>query len=161
MIVAATGHRPDKLGGYGEAVRDRLIDGAMRYMEQEKPDEVISGMALGWDQAWAIAAIRLGIPLICALPFEGQFSKWPQESQYWWGEIVGRAARVQQRDAVAGHAAVELDRRHEPAREPDVALIDAGARIATRHHDLRVAVGRCVRGDLHVPATVGHGRHDG
>jgi uncharacterized phage-like protein YoqJ len=94
MIIAATGHRPDKLGGYSEGVRERLIDGAMRYLEQENPDEVISGMALGWDQAWAIAAIRLGIPLTCALPFQGQFSKWPPESQYWWREIVARANRV-------------------------------------------------------------------
>ena len=31
---------------------------------------------------------------ICALPFEGQFSKWPPESQYWWGEIVKRATKV-------------------------------------------------------------------
>lgn len=94
MIIAATGHRPNKLGGYGQPVLDKLIGGAIRYLEEQKPEMAITGMAQGWDTAWAIAALGLKIPLFCALPFEGQFSKWPMESQLLWSEIVGKANNV-------------------------------------------------------------------
>lgn len=94
MIIAATGHRPNKLGGYSQPVLDKLISGAIRYLEEQKPEMAITGMAQGWDTAWAIAALGLKIPLLCALPFEGQFSKWPIESQLLWSEIVGKANNV-------------------------------------------------------------------
>lgn len=94
MIIAATGHRPDKLGGYSKAVLQHLIGGAIGYLEEQKPTMVISGMAQGWDTAWALAALDLKIPLLCALPFEGQFSKWPIESQLLWADIVKRANNV-------------------------------------------------------------------
>lgn len=51
MIVAATGHRPNKLGGYAHWDAERAIDLAMRYLTLLKPSRVISGMAQGWDQA--------------------------------------------------------------------------------------------------------------
>jgi uncharacterized phage-like protein YoqJ len=38
-------------------------------------------MALGWDTAVALAAIRCGIPFTAAIPFEGQELRWPEESQ--------------------------------------------------------------------------------
>lgn len=94
MIIAATGHRPNKLGGYNQPALDRLIAGAIRYLEEQKPDKVISGMAQGWDTAWAIAALGLKIPLVCALPFEEQFCKWPIEPQLLWAEIIGKASEV-------------------------------------------------------------------
>lgn len=94
MIIAATGHRPNKLGGYSATVLKQLVRGAVGYLEHQKPEMAISGMAQGWDTAWAIAALGLKIPLLCALPFEGQFSKWPMESQLLWSEIVGKATSV-------------------------------------------------------------------
>lgn len=51
MIICATGHRPNKLGGYGRDVYARLVKLAYDYLAVQKPDAVISGMALGWDQA--------------------------------------------------------------------------------------------------------------
>ncbi|MBD2505253.1 hypothetical protein H6G83_32415 [Anabaena azotica FACHB-119] len=53
-IIAATGHRPTKLGGYSPAVLSRLTDLATAYFERISPTQVISGMALGWDTAIAI-----------------------------------------------------------------------------------------------------------
>lgn len=94
MIIAATGHRPNKLGGYGQPVLDKLIGSAIRYLGEQKPEMAITGMAQGWDTAWAIAALGLKIPLLCAIPFEGQFSKWPIESQLLWSEIIGKANNV-------------------------------------------------------------------
>lgn len=65
MIIAATGHRPDKLGGYDDDVMKRLKDLARGYLEkQEVLAEVISGMAQGWDTAIALVAIELEIPLM-------------------------------------------------------------------------------------------------
>ena len=49
---------------------------------------MISGMALGWDMVWAQAAIRMGVPLICAVPFEGQELRWPAETQRWYRTVL-------------------------------------------------------------------------
>lgn len=83
MIVAFTGHRPDKLGGYDipnptyikvyHQINDALLD--------LKPEKVITGMALGVDQWAAVCAYRLKIPFLAAIPFEGQENAWPEESQ--------------------------------------------------------------------------------
>ena len=81
MILAATGHRPDKLGGYSHDILVRLTEFAQHQIRVLGPEKVISGMALGWDQAVALATISLEIPLIAAIPFEGQESVWPEKSQ--------------------------------------------------------------------------------
>lgn len=83
MIVAFTGHRPDKLGGYKVPNPTYLyvcqqIDKTLREL---KPEKVISGMALGVDQWAAHIAYKLGIPFIAAVPFEGQEKAWPKQSQ--------------------------------------------------------------------------------
>ena len=98
-IVAATGHRPGTLssGNGGNSslllrplrqrtvsnnhlLLRRLVDLALWYFKDKKPDKVISGMALGWDMAVAIASIKLDIPLIAAIPFEDYDRLWkPQD----------------------------------------------------------------------------------
>lgn len=93
MIIAGTGHRPDKLGGYGLDVRKRLVDVAHIYLcvSKEPATRVISGGALGWDQALAEAALDLNIPLTMALPFEGFETKWPRESQEFLHSLMNPA----------------------------------------------------------------------
>lgn len=77
MILAATGHRPDKLGAWDDQrVASNLLYLAQSVLEEHKPTKVISGMALGWDTAIAGATILAGIPLIAAIPFKGQESRW-------------------------------------------------------------------------------------
>ena len=93
-ILAGTGHRPDKLGGYGVDVSTRLVDLARAALMKYRPDEVVSGMALGWDTALALAAIELGIPLAAAVPFEGQERKWRPEQQRLFQAILARASTV-------------------------------------------------------------------
>ncbi|UVK46746.1 DUF1273 family protein [Mesorhizobium sp. AR07] len=95
MIIAATGHRPDKLGGHSEGVRRRLRSLAIDYLQAEQPDAVISGMARGWDQAIAEAAIELHLPFIAAVPFEGQAKRWPPESQAHYARLLGQAASIE------------------------------------------------------------------
>lgn len=85
MIAAGTGHRPQHLGqGNPSRIEDRLHDLASAVLKKLKPEKVISGMALGWDLALAQAAIWQGIPLIAAVPFVGQESRWQpaQKDQY-------------------------------------------------------------------------------
>ncbi len=81
MILAATGHRLDKLGGYDLLIQLDLLKFSKIVLPQLKPDKVISGMALGFDQAIAEAAYQLKIPYVAAVPFVGQESVWPEEAQ--------------------------------------------------------------------------------
>lgn len=94
MILAATGHRPDKVGGYGWIAQQRLDKLAAAYVNSLYPDEIISGFALGWDQSVARAAIALGVPLVAAIPFYAQASAWPAESRAEWIRLIGLATRV-------------------------------------------------------------------
>lgn len=94
-VIAATGHRPEKLGGYGNQVPLALGGLATEYLAARRPSKVISGMALGWDQAVAAAALALDIPFIAAVPFEGQEAGWPTESQERYRWLLGEAERVE------------------------------------------------------------------
>ena len=82
MILTATGHRPDKLGGYGDRrAFKNLMWLAESAVERLQPEAVICGMAQGWDTAVAAAALLKGIPLIAAIPFRNQESRWPEASK--------------------------------------------------------------------------------
>lgn len=94
VIVAGTGHRPNKLGGYGKEVFDILVSIAEGWLKVNRPTGVISGMALGWDMALAQASINLGIPFVAAVPFKGQECKWPEQSQREYNRIINHAAKV-------------------------------------------------------------------
>jgi uncharacterized phage-like protein YoqJ len=95
MIIAATGHRPNKLGGYHLSVFTTLCNVADDYIEQNRPEHIISGMALGWDQAVAQVATLKGIPWTAAVPFKGQEAAWPAKSQYFYHELLMGAQRVE------------------------------------------------------------------
>jgi uncharacterized phage-like protein YoqJ len=94
MIIAGTGHRPNKLGGYGDKVFQRLVDLGRYVIREERAQHVISGMALGWDQALAQAALELKVPFTAAVPFEGQESMWPISSQGLYRELLSKAEKV-------------------------------------------------------------------
>jgi uncharacterized phage-like protein YoqJ len=92
MVIGATGHRPHKLGGYGDDRMELLIGIAETAIDGY--GKVISGMALGWDTAVAIAAVRKGIPFIAAVPFIGQESRWPEESRNVHNNLLDLASEV-------------------------------------------------------------------
>lgn len=94
LVVAGTGHRPDKLGGYGQESTQKLAKFAKTVLREIKPKVVISGMALGWDQALAWAAINLDIPLIAAIPFSSQPTAWPEPSQMTYAKLLARADKT-------------------------------------------------------------------
>lgn len=93
MIAAATGHRPEKLGGY--STHNRLVDLAVAALCKYKPEKAISGFALGWDQAFADAAIQLQIPLTAAIPFPSQPSNWPKSSQVFYQYLLEKASQIE------------------------------------------------------------------
>lgn len=94
MIVAFTGHRPDKLGGY--KLPNPTYIKVCQQIEAEltalKPDKVISGMALGVDQWAAFIAHKLKIPFVAAIPFINQECKWPKESQKIYHQLLQLAS---------------------------------------------------------------------
>lgn len=83
MIVAFTGHRPDKLGGY-QLPNDtylKVCKDIDKVLRELKPEKVITGMALGVDQWAAMVAHKLHIPFLAAIPFERQEEMWPESSK--------------------------------------------------------------------------------
>lgn len=93
-IIAATGHRPAKLGGYTPGVLHRLTDFAAWWLETRCAESAISGVAQGWDTAFALACIRLGIPLTAAVPFVAQPNRWPVDDVKRYHAILAQCHRV-------------------------------------------------------------------
>jgi uncharacterized phage-like protein YoqJ len=94
MIICGTGHRPDKLGGYNDVSYNKLVKIAEKYLIAINPNKVISGMALGWDQALAEATINLDIYLLCAIPFIGQENMWHESSKIKYKNILSKANEI-------------------------------------------------------------------
>ncbi len=100
MIIAGTGHRsdklPDKKTGYilPNPTYNYICQEVEKVFLQYQPEKVISGMALGYDQYFAFVALKLGIPLIAAVPFVGQEKMWPEASQRKYNKLLGQAAEV-------------------------------------------------------------------
>lgn len=94
MKLAVTGHRPNRLGGYGERVTSDLYAVAFAALRQIKPTRVLTGMALGWDMAIAAAANDQNIPFDAYVPFAGQESRWPAESQERYHTLLSYARQV-------------------------------------------------------------------
>lgn len=93
-VVAVTGHRPPKLGGYSEKISHNLFSLAMYWVGMNQPKSVITGMALGWDQAIAEACVKLNVPFLAAIPYADFGGRWPYESQKKFHRLTDKAAEV-------------------------------------------------------------------
>ncbi len=93
----------DKLGGYNTATEQKVLTVARLAVTELRPSKVISGMALGWDQALALAALEANIPLIAAVPFKGQERMWPRSSQEVFNNILACAEQIVYVDEVHGY----------------------------------------------------------
>jgi uncharacterized phage-like protein YoqJ len=96
LVVAVTGHRPDKLGGYRlpNPTYNEVITQLKNAFENLKPTMLITGMALGVDQWAAQVALEMGIPFWAAVPFDGQEGKWPEASRAKYQYLISRALGV-------------------------------------------------------------------
>ena len=92
-----TGHRPNKLSGYGPSPLQDAIRLWMRaelsvLLAAHGTDlRAISGMALGVDTWWAEEALALAVPLHAYIPFVGQENIWPRASQEHYQSLIERA----------------------------------------------------------------------
>lgn len=93
-IVVATGHRPDKCGGFTSAAQLLLKQTAIDWLAALNPRGAISGMALGWDTAIVQACLHLGLPYVACIPFRGQESQWPSSSRRAYHDYLRHAAKV-------------------------------------------------------------------
>lgn len=137
VIIAATGHRPEKLGGYSDEVFHRLTALSLDYIRRTSPTMVISGMAQGWDLAWACGAIMQGTPVIAAVPFFSQPLKWPEPARERWRWVLQRAHHV----AIVcdgEYAAWKMQRRNEW-------MVDRADRIAALWDGSSGGTANCVR----------------
>lgn len=97
MIVAVTGHRPQKLGNEWDGigpVSDRIRAWLRSQLIELKPTHAISGMALGVDQIFAELAIELKIPLIAAVPCANQDAPWRATSQKRYAALLAKAMQI-------------------------------------------------------------------
>ena len=112
MILAGTGHRPNKLGGYGILITEKLIVLIKKSLEILMPTRIISGMALGFDTSLSLSAISMNIPLTAAIPFASQEQLWPDSSQEIYQEILSKANTVQI-ISPGGYSAAKMQIRNE------------------------------------------------
>jgi uncharacterized phage-like protein YoqJ len=96
VIVAFTGHRPDKLGNWDPAhpVVARVKKALRNGLIENWPLVAVSGMALGVDMWAAEACVELGIPFHAALPCDGWSENWPLPSRQRYQALVKKAAEI-------------------------------------------------------------------
>lgn len=95
MIVAFTGHRPDKLGGYNNnPIQDYVKRKIKEKLEEIKPDRTVVGGALGVDTWAAFISSELNIPFTLAVPFLGQERMWPEKSIIEYNKMKSLADQV-------------------------------------------------------------------
>jgi uncharacterized phage-like protein YoqJ len=136
-ILAVTGHRPAKLGGYSDDVNSRLCSFARAELVTSQPLTVITGMALGWDQAIARACVDLGIPFVAAVPFDGQESRWPPLSRAAYRALVSLAAEVVVVSPSGFATRKAMHRRNQY-------MVDRGARVLALWDGSSGGTGHCV-----------------
>lgn len=96
MKVGVTGHRPAKLVGGWRAYENGgvgfygFLDFMYYYLRALDTDELVSGMALGFDTIAASAAIGTAIKLHAYVPFEGHHRKWKENEQNTFHSIMRR-----------------------------------------------------------------------
>lgn len=114
MILSATGHRPDKIGGYilPNPIYLHVCREIERVLIKEKPEKVLSGMAQGSDQYFAMVAHKLGIPFVAVIPFENQESKWPEASQKTY-RLLRKLAAEEIIVSSGGYASFKMQVRNE------------------------------------------------
>lgn len=113
-VVAFTGHRPDKLGGYGPSKLQNAVREAVRNALLAEPPSIcaVSGMAQGLDQWAAEICIDLRIPFTAAVPCDDQDRFWPPAARAHYQVLLSKAARIVHVPGGA-YAAWKMQRRNE------------------------------------------------
>lgn len=91
MVYSGTGHRLELIGYENY---NKLVDYIVSILPTYNATKIICGMALGFDQALAEAAIQLNIPFVAAVPFKGQEFVWPEIAKIKYNDILNKALEV-------------------------------------------------------------------
>ena len=100
MIIAVTGHRPNKLYGYDLSHQKykELSVKIIEFLNEYNATHCISGMALGVDTVFAISSIKYrnnnptkNILVECAIPCRNHTSKWQQLDKLRYLKILEEA----------------------------------------------------------------------
>ena len=139
-IVAGTGHRPPKLfrtQPYSRHNHRLLVQAVTEVLQRLQPTRVISGGALGFDQALAQAAIDLKVPLHLYLPFKGFAERWPLESKTHLLDLMNEAERFCY-ICDPGYAAWKMQARNE-------AMVDSADVVLALWNGSPGGTANCVR----------------
>ena len=112
-VVAFTGHRPNKIGGYDNYVLHSRIREAIIDKLRDRPiSRAICGMALGVDQLAFEACLMCSVPVVAAIPFAGQEARWPEHAQAYYRNLLWRASNVTV-VSLGGYSAHKMQVRNE------------------------------------------------
>lgn len=139
LTICGTGHRPQHLGfddGFHPSVFALLVETAGAWLDQNPVTKVISGMALGWDQALATAAMDRGIPVHAYIPFLGQADSWPLPSHARYQKLLQRCS---ERKVICpgGYSATKMQIRNE-------AMVDDSELVLALWNGKPGGTGNCV-----------------
>lgn len=62
--------------------------------ERLQPTKVITGMAIGFDQLVADVCIKMNIPFVAAVPFDGQENMWPEFAKQRFYKLLLQAQEI-------------------------------------------------------------------
>lgn len=85
MKLSVTGHRD--LPILSDSLENKLI----HVLYAHNVEMLISGMAIGYDMACAAAALRIKIPVIAVIPFDGQHEMWSENDIKKYEEILNNS----------------------------------------------------------------------
>ncbi len=91
MIIAITGHRPNKLNNEYDLkgpTSERIKWEIHKTLLLESPSKLISGGALGIDQLFIQIGIELGIKIDVYVPCKNQEKMWPQSSKNLYNSLI-------------------------------------------------------------------------
>ena len=85
-VLAVSGHRILDVG------LDRVAEEALAVT---RPSKVLTGMAVGWDQAVARACVKMSIPFTAAVPCDDYDAVWPEHARVAYEVLLRQAEHVE------------------------------------------------------------------
>ena len=95
-IVACSGHRPPKIGGYvlPNPTYNSICLQTENILKELQPEYCITGMCIGYDFWFANVCNFLNIPYLAAIPFEGQENLWSNKDKIIYKKLLAKAKDV-------------------------------------------------------------------
>jgi uncharacterized phage-like protein YoqJ len=115
VIICGTGHRPQDLPcgfAHKHPWKKEKLGEIKRFLTENKANNVISGMCIGFDQWLAHVALSLDMQLSAYCPFRGQELRWQEIYQNQYREMLLGCINVRY-VCKDGYAAWKMQKRNE------------------------------------------------